>query len=156
MGQQGKPKMVWRKRRNPDGSYEWILDTPDWYERELKRKQFGDPVIDALLQVALAVNKVVTRLFYSSLRTAGKMLEEHMDRTLSRIDPPRKPSNSLLVRAGRRVTKTIDNTIEWLLKGNPVFGLLRLLFLPPLLLLAIVFLLWFLQWVIDWHMTYVF
>jgi hypothetical protein len=60
------------------------------------------------------------------------------------------------VRAGRRVTKTIDNTIEWLLKGNPVFGLLRLLFLPPLLLLAIVFLLWFLQWVIEWYMTYVF
>jgi hypothetical protein len=63
MGQRGKPKLVWRKRRNPDGSYEWALDTPDCYERELKRKQFGDPVIDALLQGAPAVNKVVTRLF---------------------------------------------------------------------------------------------
>jgi hypothetical protein len=99
---------------------------------------------------------VVTRLFYSSLKTAGKMLEKHIDRTLSRIDPPRKPSNSLLARAGRRVTKTIDNIIEWLLKGNPVFGLLRLLFLPLLLLLAIVLLLRFLQWVIDRYMTYVF
>lgn len=40
--------------------------------------------------------------------------------------------------------------------NNPVFGLLRLLFLPLLLLLAIVLLLRFLQWVIDRYMTYVF
>jgi len=60
----GRMKLVKRRRRRPDGSYEWILDTPDWYERELRRKEFEQKYVDPALSRMIDAGEHVSRYVY--------------------------------------------------------------------------------------------
>ncbi|MCL6476679.1 MAG: hypothetical protein K6U75_16735 [Firmicutes bacterium] len=153
MSAQGKPKLVWRKRRKPDGSYEWILDTPDWYERELRWKEWDEKVLTPLLNGVFTVNRIFTRALYKGMGTFFRAMEE---RLLGPPPPPPPQPKSRLLRALRAFGDALDRALERAVCGPPLVAILKVFVVWPLVLLLMPALIRFLRWVIDWYATYVF
>jgi|YNPMSStandDraft_2_1061718.scaffolds.fasta_scaffold16832_1 hypothetical protein len=87
-----KPKYVWRKKRMPDGSIKWVLDLPDWYERELQSKWTSDHIIDPAIDRLMEANKRFTRSFFSFTRFLGRAFWDYVEQKPkgadTRITPP--------------------------------------------------------------------
>ncbi len=82
----GRMKFVKRKRRRPDGSYEWILDTPDWYERELRTKEFEQKYVDPALSRMIDAGEHVSRYVYHCVMPrVGSMFSRFIDSTLGSL-----------------------------------------------------------------------